>query len=218
MKRFMPEFVAVPLVVIVLGLLFVILWAADAGLGAWLAVGAVILVALLAGAVVAMRRPRGPVAGGEVSEAFDGGAPGVDDGVHRVLLVTDGVCTTNDLREVVVADRERATAVFVVAPAVSSRVARWTGDEHAYAAAEEHLEATVRALAGLDCEATGHVGSHDPLQAADDGLREFPADEVVFVLVGEHRTDWLEQGVVGRARDRYGVPVRQLEPAAHAGR
>lgn len=217
MKRYMPEFVAVPMVIAVLGALSVILWASDAGLGAWLAVGAAILVALLAGAVVAMKRPRGPVAAGEVSEGFDAAATPVDDGVHRVLLVTDGACTTDDLAGLCATDGER-TAVFVVAPAVSSRVARWTGDEHAYTAAEEHLQTTLRALVGLNCEAAGHVGSHDPLQAADDGLREFPADEIVFVLVGEHGTGWLEQGVVGLARDRYGVPVRQLELAAHAGR
>lgn len=216
MKRFMPEFVAVPMVIALLGLLVAILWAFDAGLAAWLAVGAVILVALVAGAVLAMRRPRGAVAGGEVSTGFEGAAPAVHDGVHRVLLVTDGVCSTGDLEQLVPAGGEGATAVFVVAPAVSSRVARWTGDEHAYAAAEENLEATVRALAGLDCEASGHVGSHDPLQAADDGLREFPADEIVLALVGEHGTAWLEQGVVDLARERYSVPVRRLELNAHA--
>ena len=215
MKRYMPEFVAVPLVVALLGLTFVILWAADAGVGAWLAVGAVLLVLMVVAAVVAMRRPRGSAAI-EDSTAFEGGAVRVDDGVHRVLLVVDATCTTSDLEQLA-GEHAPRTSVFVVAPAVSSRLARWTGDEQAYASADEHLEAAVDALSELGCEARGHVGAHDPLQAADDGLREFPADEILFVLAGEHGTTWLEDGVVDLARDRYALPVRRLAPANSAG-
>lgn len=215
MKRYMPEFLAVPLVAVLLGLAFVILWAADAGLGVWLAVGAVLLVALVAGAVVAMRRPRGPAAV-EGPAGFEGGAAPVDDAVHRVLLVVDGSCTRRDLEGL--SDAGAATSVFVVAPAVSSRLDRWTGDEHAYEHAEEHLESALRALGELGCGARGHVGSHDPLQASDDGLREFPADELVFALAGEDESAWLEDGVVELARARYSVPVRRLAPAAQGAR
>lgn len=214
MRRYMPEFVAVPLVLVLLGLVFVILWAADAGLGAWLAVGAVLLVALAVAAVVAMRRPRGAPAPAESPAAFDGGAPHLDDGIRRVLLVVDGACTTAELEQLAPVPR-RPVSALVVAPAVSSRLARWTGDEHAYAQAEEHLEAAVRALHELGAEARGHVGAHDPLQAADDGLREFAADELVFVLAGERTTEWLEQGVVELARERYSLPVRRLDLTAH---
>ena len=104
----------------------------------------------------------------------------------------------------------------MVAPAVSSRVARITGDEDAYAHALEYVDATVRALTDLGCEARGHVGSHDPLQATDEGLREFPADEIVFVLRSGNKTQWLEQGVVDMARRRYAVPVSELDPATRA--
>jgi hypothetical protein len=127
-----------------------------------------------------------------------------------VLLVVDGACTDADLRPLA---GTSSVSVFVVAPALSSRVARWTGDEQAYTHAEEHLEAALGALHDLGYEARGHVGSHDPLQAADDGLREFAADEVVFVLAGGHEAGWLEDGVVDLARDRYPVPVRRLEGA-----
>jgi hypothetical protein len=205
----MPEFIAVPLVVLLLGLVFVILWAADAGLGAWLAVGGVLLVLLVVGAVVAVRRPRGPAAL-EDATGFDGGAAPVDDDVHRVLLLVDASCSASDVQRLV---SGQPTEVFVVAPALSSRLDRWTGDEQAYTSAEEHLEQTLGALRGVGLEARGHVGAHDPLQAADDGLREFAADEVVFALAGEQGTAWLENGVVDAARDRYSVPVRRLETA-----
>jgi hypothetical protein len=58
--------------------------------------------------------------------------------------------------------------------------------------------------------APGQVSSHDPLQAADDGLREFPADEVVAVLHRSDETDWLEQDVVDLGRERCSVPVREI--------
>ena len=42
--------------------------------------------------------------------------------------------------------------------------------------------AVLGALRELRVRASGRVGSHDPLQAADDGLREFRADEIVFAV------------------------------------
>jgi hypothetical protein len=129
-----------------------------------------------------------------------------------VLLVVDAPCGQKDLAEFAAPGSD--VEFFVAAPAVSSRVARWTGDERSYVHAQEHLDATLQALSDLGFEAAGHVGSHDPLQAADDALREFPAGEVVFVLHRSHDADWLERGVVDEARGRYTVPVRALEGAA----
>lgn len=217
MKRATPEFLAIPLVIVLLGVVFVVLLAADAGLATWLVIGTVAVVAIVVLAVVAMRRPRA-AAVSEGSAAFEGGAPPADDGVHRVLLVVDAACTTDDLQSLAGARGETGTSVFVVAPAVSSRVARLTGDEEAYAHARESADATVRALTDLGYEARGHVGSHDPLQATDEGLREFPADEIVFVLGGGDKTQWLEQGIVDLARGRYPVPVSELNASLEAHR
>ena len=202
MKRAMPEFAAVPIVIVLLGLSFVIMLAAEAGAAEWLALGVALLAVIVVTTLVLMRRPRGPLA---VEPPVV--TPRAEAG-RRVLLVVDAECSQQDLAEF--AALESGTEFFVVAPAVSSRVARWTGDEHAYAHAQEHLDATVLALSDLGFAATGHVGAHDPLQAADEALREFPADEVVFVPHGAHETDWLEQGVVDEARARYDVPVREL--------
>jgi hypothetical protein len=96
--------------------------------------------------------------------------------------------------------------VLVVAPALSSRVDRWTGDEAAYAHASENLDATLAVPSALGVTARGHVGSHDPLQAADEGLREIAADELVFVTPGAGEA----ADVVDAARGRYGIPVRQI--------
>jgi hypothetical protein len=213
MRKRMPEFLAIPLVIVVLGLVFVIMFVADAGLAAMVIFGVLAAVAIVAVAVVAMRRPRGSMLN-EGPSVFEGGAPPPGDGVRRVLLVADSAYTASDLEGLAGRGNEGGTAVFVVVPAVSSRVARWTGDEHAYGDAEEHLEATLQALAALGLQATGHVGPHDPLQATDDGLREFPAEEIVFALRGGGGSEWLEQGVVETGRGRYSQPVRELEPPA----
>ena len=84
----------------------------------------------------------------------------------------------------------------MVAPAIGSRLARWTGDESQFVDARKHLDDTVAALARRRDHGHGETGADDPLQAADDGLREFPAHEIVFVTKPGTGTDWVERGVV----------------------
>ena len=206
----MPELAAIPIVIVVLVVLFVVLWAADAGGAAFFVVGAIGLVAIVVAAVVAMRRPRGTFSSGSSGGVARTVAP-AHDGIHRVLLVSDDAYTADELKGLARESGAKGTRVFVVAPVVSSRLARWTGDEDAYAEADEHLQTTVQALEGLGFEASGQLGAHDPLQAADEALPEFPADEIVFALRRREDTDWLEQGVVDEARTRYAVTVRELE-------
>ena len=89
----------------------------------------------------------------------------------------------------------RKVEALVVAPAIGSRLARWTGDESQYVDARKHLDETVAALAAAGITATGETGADDPLQAADDGVREFSPDEIVFVTKAGTGTDWVEHGV-----------------------
>jgi hypothetical protein len=154
-------------------------------------------------AVVLMRRPRGAAA---TAGPFAEIAAPPADGAHRVLVVADGVCGDDDLGELV----NGRTVAFVVAPALSGRLDRWTGDEHAYRDADETLAVMVGSLERIGVEASGHVGAHDPLQATDDGLREFAADEIVFVTADNDEVNWLEAGVVDAARARYPIPVRSV--------
>jgi hypothetical protein len=199
------EFAAIPIVVVVLGILAIIMWAADAGVAAWLGVGAVGLAAVIVASVVSMRRPRHPVTAPPLP-------PRVEDGIHRVLVIADEACDPGALGATFAGNGR--SAALVVAPALGSRTARWTNDEHAYREAQEHLDATVRALSELGVDARGHIGSHDPLQAADDGLREFPADEIVFAVHDAGSVNWLEDGVVAAARSRYSIPVKAVERTA----
>ena len=46
-------------------------------------------------------------------------------------------------------------------------------------------------------------------------MREFAADEIVFVTKPGTDTDWVEQGVIETAKKRYAVPVTHIAlPAA----
>lgn len=198
------EFIAIPTVLVMFGILAIIMWAADAGVWAWLAVGAVGLVALVVASLVSMRKPHHPGARPPTPAR-------VDDDVRRVLLVADDVCGLTSLRPAF--GDSGSTVVHVVAPALGSRTARWTGDDHAYRDAQLHLDATLQAFSSLGVEAHGHIGPHDPLQAADDGLREFPADEIVFAVHDGGDVNWLEDGVVDAARARYSIPVRDIPVA-----
>src|SRR5215208_3389253 len=114
MKRATPEFLAIPVVLVLLGAVFVILVAADAGLATTLLVGGAAAVAVVVFAFVALRRPR-PAAVSEGSDVFEGGAPPARDGVHRVLLVVDAAGTTGDLQGLARARGEKGTSVLVVA-------------------------------------------------------------------------------------------------------
>lgn len=203
------EFAAIPITIVLLGVLLVVLLAASAGAGAFVALGIVGAAALGVVALVYMRQPHHPAAPA-VPSLPEGAAPLLDDGVRRILVIADDACTPEDLGSVIAGGGNSRTQAFVVAPALGSRTARWTGDESAYQDAAQHLEATLQALRALNVDATGHVGAHDPLQAADDGLREFPADEVVFAVHPDGETNWLEEGVAAAAGARYPIPVRAV--------
>ena len=101
--------------------------------------------------------------------------------------------------------------MLLVCPALNSRVRTWTSDEDpARAQAQERLDASLARLAVAGVSARGEIGDGDPLQALEDALREFPADEIVLSTHPPGRSHWLEQGVVEQARQRYDVPVTHV--------
>ncbi len=101
--------------------------------------------------------------------------------------------------------------VLLVCPALNSRVRTWTSDEDgARAAAQSRLDASLAQLADSGVTARGEIGDGDPLQALEDALREFPADEIVLSTHPPGRSHWLEQGVVELARQRYDVPITHV--------
>ncbi len=106
---------------------------------------------------------------------------------------------------------ERKPEVLVLAPATNSAVAHWLSDlRKARFDAQRRLTLSLATLATIDVEARGEVGDSDTVQAVEDTLRSFPAQEVVFV------TRRGGQGDVGEVRRRLDRPVRVLEAPATA--
>ena len=67
-----------------------------------------------------------------------------------------------------------------------------------------------RTFVGEGFEADGDIGDDDPVQAMEDALRRFPADEVIISTHPAGRSNWLEHGVVNRAQDRFDLPVTHV--------
>lgn len=202
------ELAAIPIVVVILGVLFAIMLLGEIGVWGWVIFGVVAAAALAVVAVVLARRP---THASELDAPTSTRRAAEPDGTFRVVLVCDESCTSPAfVDEVVEHAGGRRLEVFVVAPELGSRLSLWTGDDAARGVASEHLGATLRALETAGVPARGELGAHDPIRAADDALREFPADEVVFATHPEADANWLEQNVLQVARTRYDVPVTHV--------
>ena len=101
--------------------------------------------------------------------------------------------------------------MLVVSPALNSPLRHFVSDEDgARRAAQERLDRSLHALGDEGIEASGEVGDADPLQAIEDALRTFGADEIIISTHPEGRSNWLEKGVVSGARKRFTVPITHV--------
>jgi hypothetical protein len=134
------------------------------------------------------------------------------DGRHRILVVANETVAGRALRaEVVRRASDGDAEVLVVTPALNTRIRHWTSDEdEARAAAQGRLDESLAALAADGIDARGIVGDDDPIQAVEDALRMFPADEIVVSTHPAGRSNWLEDGVVERAKERFDLPITHV--------
>jgi GABA permease len=129
--------------------------------------------------------------------------------MNRILVIANETVESELLAHAIRA--KEASQVLIVAPALNGRVRHWTSDDDAaHATADERLRRSLDRLAASGITANGMVGDADPLQAAADALRVFPAEELVVATHPEGRSNWLARGVVERARQRFGLPVVHL--------
>ena len=144
----------------------------------------------------------------QVTETVSRSAPDA----RRILVVANETVGGKTLRDCIEAKSEGYRAeVLVVTPALNSPLKHWVSDDdEARAAAQERLDSSLARLRSAGVEARGEVGDGDPLQAAEDALRTFGADEIIISTHPEGRSNWLERGVVERARERFTVPVTHV--------
>jgi hypothetical protein len=133
-------------------------------------------------------------------------------GERRILVIANETVGGETLREEI---RRRAEGydevVRVICPTLLSRVRFIASDEDAARAqARERLQHSLSRLreVGVNCE--GEVGEADPLQAIEDALRTFGADEIIISTHPEGRSLWLERGIVRGARERFDVPITHV--------
>ncbi len=138
------------------------------------------------------------------------------DRVRRILVVANETAGGEELHDLVSAriDRRpcRETLVLVMAPALNSRVRHLFSDsDDAREAAELRLCECMERMRLRGINAAGLVGDADPVQAIEDVLHSYDADELVISTHVESQSNWLAHDVVERARSRFGLPVSHVE-------
>ena len=172
-----------------------------AGPGLGLAIGALAVGIVLV--VAAVKRPDEPI---EVADARDQR--------RRLLLVAiepvDQPQAVESIRAAARARADEEAEVLVLAPALNTPLEHWASDVgRSRLDAQRKLVLTVGALAAADVEARGSVGDPDPLQAVEDTLRQFAADEVIVGLP-EGEGSASATSLVAELQRRLDLPVYPL--------
>jgi hypothetical protein len=131
---------------------------------------------------------------------------------RRILVVANETVGGRDLRQCIREKSEGFDArVLVVTPALNSPLKHWASDEDgARAKARERLDRSLARLRDAGVEAEGELGDSEPVQAIEDALRTFGADEIIISTHPEGRSHWLERGVVSAARERFDAPITHV--------
>jgi GABA permease len=99
----------------------------------------------------------------------------------------------------------------VVAPALNSKKRFFLADpDPAIERADAVQEETVERLADDGIDAAGDTGEEDPLLALQDALVTYDADEIVLFTHAGGKQNWLEDGLVEQAKERFDAPVRHM--------
>ena len=129
---------------------------------------------------------------------------------RKVLVIANETVAGRELMDAV-KERAEGGEVLVVAPALNSRLRHLFADvDKAREAAEGRLHESLKHLDAAGIKARGAVGDTDPVRAMGDALFEFDADEIVISTHPPGRSNWMEKGVVDRARAETDVPITHV--------
>jgi hypothetical protein len=131
---------------------------------------------------------------------------------RRILVIANETVGGERLRDEIHSRSEGYDEhVLVVTPALNSHLRHWASDEdNARVEAQKRLDASLERLRARGIDAKGEVGDAEPLQAMEDALRLFGADEIIISTHPEGRSHWLEKGIVETARERFAVPITHV--------
>jgi hypothetical protein len=129
---------------------------------------------------------------------------------RKILAVVSEAIDDGALRSALGGELDGAE-VLVVAPALTSRRRFILADPDAgIERAQEVQEETVERLDDAGVDAVGATGESDPLLAIQDALATFDADEIVLFTHSGGKRNFLEEGLVDEATERFTPPVRHL--------
>jgi hypothetical protein len=129
----------------------------------------------------------------------------------KILALVSEAISADTLRSAVGSDVAVNAEVLVVAPALNSKTRFFLADpDPAIERAQEVQEETVERLDDEGIDAAGGTGEEDPLLALQDALVTYDADEIVLFTHAGGKRNWLEDGLVEQAKERFEAPVRHM--------
>ena len=129
----------------------------------------------------------------------------------KILALVAEPISADVLRSAVGSDAADDAEVLVVAPALNTKTRFFLADpDPAIDRAEQVQEESVERLAEEGIDAAGDTGEEDPLLALQDALVTYEADEIVLFTHSGGKRNWLEDGLVEQAKERFDAPVRHL--------
>ena len=130
---------------------------------------------------------------------------------RRILVVANETVAGRELLDDLRARAADGAEVLVVAPALNSKRRFLLADpDPAIGRADEVQEETVERMDEEGIDAAGDTGESDPLLAVQDALQTFDADEIVLFTHPGGKRNWLEEGLVEEAKERFEPPVRHF--------
>jgi hypothetical protein len=170
---------------------------------------ALFVVALVAAVVWDVRAPN-PDRVEALREAAGTGREHAVGTQHRLLVVANQTLNGHELREQLLS-RVPRPRLRVVAPILISRVHYAMSDiDTELTLAHRRLDESVRWAQAEGFEVSGEVCPDGPLVAMEDQLRKFAADEIVISTHPPARSNWLDAGVVERARAELDIPITHV--------
>lgn len=129
----------------------------------------------------------------------------------KILAIVSEAVDGEALRSALGGDGVEDAEVLVVAPAFQSKRRFFLADpDPGIKRAEAVQTETVERLDEEGIDAAGEAGESDPLLAIQDALATFEADEIVLFTHSGGKRNFLEEGLVDEATERFEPPVRHL--------
>jgi hypothetical protein len=127
----------------------------------------------------------------------------------KLLVLASEPVSADRIRHAIGGDRLADAEVMVVAPAFQdSPIKFWTSDaDDAIARAEDVSSETIEELDEAGLSAIGDTGESDPLEAIQDALQTFRADQILVFTHAESEQRYREDVDPEEIKARFGLPV-----------